>query len=175
MSAKLITIQRKELEELKKSNEATLEYRREIKARAKTSSARQTKIIKNWRLKKEIAESAKKHVSKKTLGYKRALESAGILNESLYEAIKIIHTTTSKVHQNWLIELGKGLKKRKEYQEIIEMSDIKIKEAQLKAQVELKAITSICDNDMYTAEEEIGNFDHHGLSGFDCENPDDEL
>ena len=161
---------------LSEADALNLEQRQLIHARAKTSTARQTKIIKRHRLKKEAALSQREAVGKKAVGYKLALESAGLLDPAGYQCIKRIFTEGSKIHRNWLTELGKGLAKRAEYETTINTTEQKIQEAQIKAQSELDAAAAIGNSsDSVSAEQEVAGFSEHGVAGFDCTDPDAQL
>ena len=74
---------------LQNANNVTVEKRALLLARAKTAGARQTKVIKSLRLKKETAGVKKKALSQKSAGYKRALEARGFMDAATFAGVKL--------------------------------------------------------------------------------------
>ena len=88
---------------------------------------------------------------------------------------RIAETGTPADHK-YLTDLIKGLHGRQQQGKIILDTDLKISQAQVKAQSELEAAAAVANStDAYTAEEEVEQFGEHGLDGFNIENADAEL
>ena len=88
---------------------------------------------------------------------------------------RITETGTS-ADLKYLTDMIKGLHARHQQGKIILDTDLKISQAQVKAQSELEAAAAVANStDAYTAEEEVEQFGEHGLDGFNIENADAEL